>query len=201
VVGGLLAVGLILSVFFSRGTRWLDVGVAMSTGLLIGRIRYGKEILVVLAVFGLLITGHGMFQTRYMSEKDVEAAKWLNRHNAVVLAGWERGMMIEALSDAKAVSSVAGIKHEYHQMLVEDTPLEEFKAHNITYVMVDRQDFTVEDGNRQIVKGGLILSPCRTNKCLIYKLRHKMMYHPVYDNGEVMIYHTGLSTGRLQPPQ
>lgn len=179
----LLAAGIVMSLQMTRGTRLLDIGLAYT---LAPYLR--KKLLFTLTLLSIISVGYHLNNSHMYGTDDITATQWLQDKEGIVLAGWERGHMITALTGLQTVSTVGGINYPIHHMLSEDTGLDSLNRHNITYVFIADRDWQLIGNNKQRITGGLIQKPCETNNCLIYKLQYNIDYLPAYRNQKIQIY-------------
>ena len=120
-----------------------------------------------------------------VSDTEFMLYSWLSENNVGgrVLAGWDRGYLIHAVSGLIPVSSPNGIKWDVHDFLwmPSQQAALNLARHNISYIMVSSENFNVVSKDDEIfyrIVGGLIdkdghiPSPKFVQRYSIYKLRH-----------------------------
>ncbi|MBD3388453.1 MAG: hypothetical protein GF416_05225 [Candidatus Altiarchaeales archaeon] len=153
-----------------------------------------KDKLLVYAVSTVLLVGlmantayvYNVEPRRIVTETEYQVLHWLGENNrgGKVLAGWDRGYMVEAVSGLEAVSTPHRIDEDVHEMLwfIDRHAAVSLRKEGVRYVLLNSENFNViGDGVDMAYRltGGLLMEPDKvppmelTNRFTIYKLRTK----------------------------
>jgi hypothetical protein len=187
----LLVSGFILMMYMDRGTRIVDLGIAMCTGHILARWDRKLIAVGVLLLIGVGVNAYYIEHNQwYVSEADYKAAKWLSGREGRVLCAWDRGYMIQAIAGVDTVSDAGHVDYDVHQLLSSQSSLSKLREHNVSYVVLDDRDYEIvtKDDKLMVVKtSGLIFYPIRDKNALIVKLRYDKIA-PVFRVGEVRVF-------------
>ncbi|MBU0762341.1 MAG: hypothetical protein KKD39_04895, partial [Candidatus Altiarchaeota archaeon] len=141
----------------------LIFGIALYFGVMSGKTRY---CLVVIAVYGLLLNLYYLYDLearKIVTEGEYHVLKWLSGNNrgGSVLAAWDKGYLIEAVSGLGAVSTPNDIQKEIHSMLWMPDRQASINLRNngVRYVLLNTENFNIvrfDDEYIYRLGGGLI---------------------------------------------
>ena len=182
----LLISGMILSLYMSRGTRILDLAIAT-----IIPHRYTNKKILPLLLIGTIFIATGYINTVPNQTEDYyHAVLHLQNHTGTVLANWDRGYMIQSLTNTTPISTVSYVYMPMHTALAFDV------KPRVDYIIIDDYDYEVQIKDnipQQFHSIGLVFEPCYNKNCTVYKLRHlygAREFTPIYIGETVKIYNT-----------
>jgi hypothetical protein len=124
---------------------------------------------------------------KIVSDTEYQVVRWLadNNRGGSILAGWDRGYMLEAVSGLKAVSTPNAIDKRVHHFLwqLDRQAAVNLRKEGVGYVLLNSENFNVARLGGELayrLSGGLLMTPDDmppmelTNRLVIYKLRHRV---------------------------